>query len=51
VHEALAAAALPDLAERDIYVAGPPPMTDAVTRLLVRELKVPVDRIHYDRFF
>lgn len=51
VHEAVAAAELPDLAERDIYVAGPPPMTDAVTRLLVRELKVPADQIHYDRFF
>lgn len=51
VHEALATADLPDLAERDIYVAGPPPMTDAVVRLLVRELRVPVEQIHYDRFF
>ncbi|GAA3664281.1 2Fe-2S iron-sulfur cluster binding domain-containing protein [Nocardioides ginsengisoli] len=51
VHEAVAAAGLTDLVDRDIYVAGPPPMTDAVTRLLVRELKVPVDQIHYDRFF
>lgn len=51
VHEALATADLPDLAARDIYVAGPPPMTDAVVRLLALELRVPVDQIHYDRFF
>ncbi|TNM38649.1 2Fe-2S iron-sulfur cluster binding domain-containing protein [Nocardioides albidus] len=51
VHEAVATAGLSDLADRDIYVAGPPPMTDAVVRLLVRELQVPVGQIHYDRFF
>ncbi|MHA4854565.1 2Fe-2S iron-sulfur cluster-binding protein [Rhodococcus sp. MSC1_016] len=51
IHEVLAVADIPDLAERDIYVAGPPVMTDAVVRHLVLERSVPVDRVHFDRFF
>lgn len=51
VHEAVRAADLPDLHERDVYVAGPPVMVDAVVRLLAFELDVSVDRIFYDRFF
>ncbi|GEE03674.1 oxidoreductase [Gordonia spumicola] len=39
------------LADRDIYIAGPPMMTDAVVRKLVLELGVSTDNIHYDRFF
>lgn len=51
IHEVLAVAEIPDLAERDIYVAGPPIMTDAVVRHLVLERHIPVDRVHFDRFF
>ncbi|MET8431141.1 FAD-binding oxidoreductase [Nocardia sp. NPDC004860] len=51
VHEALARYSPGELAERDIYVAGPPMMTDAVVRTLVLEWQIPVDQIHYDRFF
>lgn len=51
VHEAVHAADLPDLHERDIYVAGPPAMTDAVVRLLILDLNVSADHIYYDRFF
>ncbi|NKX86871.1 2Fe-2S iron-sulfur cluster binding domain-containing protein [Nocardia coubleae] len=51
VHEALAAAGPAELADRDIYIAGPPPMTDAVVRMLVLEWRIPVEQIHYDRFF
>jgi len=40
---------LPALAEADFYVAGPPPMTDAV-RALLRENDVQLDRIRYDSF-
>ena len=44
---------LPDeaFASSDFYLAGPPPMTDAVVGLLTKERRVPSDRIHYDRFF
>jgi predicted ferric reductase len=42
-------ATVPDLAERDIYVCGPPAMTAAVLRSL-RTLKVPSGQIHTERF-
>jgi toluene monooxygenase electron transfer component len=37
--------------ESEFYLAGPPPMVDAVRRLLVLEEHVAVERIHYDRLF
>ncbi|MGV9583501.1 2Fe-2S iron-sulfur cluster-binding protein [Nocardia farcinica] len=51
VHELVAAYDLPTLAEHEIYVAGPPVMTDAVVRHLVLERRVPAERVHFDRFF
>ncbi|MGW7280009.1 ferredoxin reductase family protein [Streptomyces sp. NPDC054844] len=43
------AALVPDIAERDVYVCGPPGMTSAVLRTL-RELGVPGPQIHAERF-
>ncbi|MGW4022183.1 ferredoxin reductase family protein [Streptomyces sp. NPDC005009] len=40
---------VPDLTDRDVYVCGPPGMTTAVLRGL-RELGVPKQQIHYERF-
>ncbi|MEU9353077.1 ferredoxin reductase family protein [Streptomyces griseoloalbus] len=40
---------VPDLTGRDVYVCGPPGMTTAVLRTL-RELGVPKQQIHYERF-
>jgi predicted ferric reductase len=40
---------LPDIAERDVYVCGPPAMVDAVRRRL-HTLRVPRDHIHFERF-
>ena len=40
---------VPDLTDRDVYVCGPPGMTTAVLRGL-RELGVPRQQIHYERF-
>ena len=51
VHEHLADALPDDCAEADIYIAGPPPMVEAVRRHLVLDRGVPVERLHYDRFF
>ncbi len=50
VHEVLIRR-VPDLAEREIYMAGPPPMIDAVVRACVFERRMPADRIWFDRFF
>jgi len=35
----------------EFYFAGPPPMIEALQDLLIMRRTVPVDRIHYDRFF
>lgn len=51
VHEALAAQIGVGGDRREYYVCGPPPMVDAVLRVLVLDKKVPVEQIHYDRFF
>ncbi|MDP3230180.1 MAG: 2Fe-2S iron-sulfur cluster-binding protein [Acidovorax sp.] len=51
LHEVLAERLGEDSASREYYLSGPPLMVDAVVRLLVLEKKVPVEQIHYDRFF
>lgn len=40
---------VPDIAERDVYVCGPPTMTSAVLSAL-RGLKVPQRQVHAERF-
>lgn len=35
----------------EFYLAGPPPMVDAVRRMLLLDHAVPAERLHYDRFF
>jgi predicted ferric reductase len=40
---------VPDLAQRDVYVCGPPAMVDAVRRRL-RLLRVPRHQVHFERF-
>lgn len=37
-------------ADCEFYFCGPPPMTDAVQKLLVLDRKVPMQQIHFDRF-
>ncbi|PRY46314.1 ferredoxin reductase family protein [Umezawaea tangerina] len=43
------AAMVPDIRDRDVFVCGPPAMTDAVMTSL-RELKVPKQQVHAERF-
>ena len=43
------AALVPDIAQRDVFLCGPPPMMDAVLGTL-RELDVPRTQIHFERF-
>jgi ferredoxin-NADP reductase len=40
---------VPDIAQRDVYICGPPPMMEAVVGAL-RELGLPRGQIHYERF-
>ena len=51
IHELVAE--LPDetFARADFYLAGPPPMVEAVVALLAKGKGVPLPRIRYDRFF
>lgn len=39
-----------DAREYEYYFCGPPPMTDAVQRLLMLDKRVPVGQLHFDRF-
>jgi toluene monooxygenase electron transfer component len=50
VHEALAEALPLPPADYEYYFAGPPPMIEAVQRLLMIERQVPYQQIHFDRF-
>jgi ferredoxin-NADP reductase len=40
---------VPDITRRDVYVCGPPAMTESVLRSL-KVLKVPRAQIHAERF-
>jgi ferredoxin-NADP reductase len=40
---------VPDIAEREVYVCGPPAMTNAI-RANVRDAHVPARFIHAERF-
>ena len=40
---------VPDISARDCFLCGPPGMMDAVLPRL-RQLGVPRDRVHYERF-
>lgn len=51
IHEHLATALPEDCTNIDFYMAGPPPMVDAVRRHLVLDRKVPIEQLRYDRFF
>jgi toluene monooxygenase electron transfer component len=51
VHEAVAQRIGAELRDAEIYFAGPPPMADALLRMLMLDLKAPSSQIHYDRFF
>ena len=35
----------------EFYFCGPPPMTDALQRMLIVDYKVPAAQLHFDRFF
>jgi toluene monooxygenase electron transfer component len=51
VHELVARKLAGDFKGYEYYLAGPPPMIQAVLKLLMFDHKVPREQIHYDRFF
>ena len=51
VHELVEKTLGERMPEYEFYFCGPPPMTEAVQRLLMINYKVPFQQIHFDRFF
>ncbi len=51
VHESVERNFSVSVTDMEIYFAGPPAMTEALQRLLMIDLQVPFDQIHFDRFF
>lgn len=51
VHEQVREAFGADLPRFEVYFAGPPPMTQSISDMLIVENKVPFDQIHFDRFY
>ena len=51
IHELVAKKLGASMRHHEFYFCGPPPMTDAVARMLVVDHHVPPDQLHYDRFY
>ena len=51
VHELVRKTLGEQIPQFDYYFCGPPPMTDAVHRMLLLDYKVPARQLHFDRFF
>jgi toluene monooxygenase electron transfer component len=51
IHTVVAAQLANNLTNFEIYLSGPPPMTDAVQRMLLLDYRVPSQQIHFDRFY
>ena len=51
VHEYLAQNLGDNCKDFEYYIAGPPPMVDAVKRHLILDRAIPVEQLHYDRFY
>nr|AMK58990.1 PAH dioxygenase component ferredoxin reductase [uncultured bacterium UPO33] len=51
IHEVLMRHLQGSFTANEYYFCGPPPMTNALQNLLVQEQKVPLQQLHFDRFF
>lgn len=51
VHQAAADHLGASALTNEFYLAGPPPMVEAARRMLILEKKIPIEQVHYDRFF
>jgi len=51
IHELVEEELGKDLTQYEFYFCGPPPMTQAVQKMLMVDHKVPFEQLHFDRFF
>ncbi|MEQ9088842.1 MAG: 2Fe-2S iron-sulfur cluster-binding protein [Alphaproteobacteria bacterium] len=51
IHEVVKEVLGDSIPEFEYYMAGPPPMVDAVQRMLMMEYEVSHQHVHFDRFF
>ena len=51
IHDLVPAKLPKALSEYEFYFAGPPPMVDAVQRMLMIDHKIPFEQLHFDKFF
>ena len=51
VHDQVREAFGADLPRFEVYFAGPPPMTQSISDMLIVDNKVPFDQVHFDRFY
>lgn len=51
IHEVMQKTLATGFENYEFYCCGPPPMTDAIQRLLLLEKRVPAQQLHFDRFY
>jgi toluene monooxygenase electron transfer component len=51
IHEVVKRRLSGEMDRFEFYLAGPPPMTQALLEMLPLEFRVPFAQIHFDRFF
>ena len=51
VHEQVRETFGSELPRFEVYFAGPPPMTQSISDMLIVDNKVPFDQVHFDRFY
>lgn len=51
VHDVMAKTLATGFENYEFYCCGPPPMTDAIQRLLLLDKRVPAQQLHFDRFY
>lgn len=51
IHELVEKELGENLSDYEFYFCGPPPMTQAIQKMLTIDNQVPFDRLHFDRFF
>ena len=51
IHEVMQKKLAAGFENYEFYCCGPPPMTDAIQRLLLLDKRVPAQQLHFDRFY
>ena len=51
IHEVMERTLVERLHDYEFYFCGPPPMTEAMQKMLLLKYRVPSGQMHFDRFF